>query len=195
MTVAETWHAFMIRKTLLTHWSVCFEFSMPGATFRDPIIRNTAASSLYVDLLSLLDEAIETHMSPEDYDRGQAEASCDRSRDGSRRAVVTPNDTTQAILEHQSGGQFAPEEPHPIALLHGDPVKATQIGPGTVRRSFTEDSSCVSFPHFRFRIGRPPAFGIREVPRFNTKAVLNQGVAFVELRGHGVRSEVPEVGV
>ncbi len=71
MTVAETWHTFMLRKTLLTHWSVCFEFFGPGTTLRDPIIRNTAASSLYIDLLSLLDEALQARMPPEEYERGQ----------------------------------------------------------------------------------------------------------------------------
>ncbi len=93
-----------------------------------------------------------------------------------RRTLVFPNDTSQAILEHQTGCQFAFEESHTIALLHRDPVEPTQIGSATVRRSFTEDGSCVSFPYFRFRIGRPPAFGIREVPRFDTEAVVDQGV-------------------
>ncbi len=69
MTVAETWHTFMLRKTLLTHWGVCFDFA--GITFRDPIIRNTAASLLYIDLLSLLDETLQARMPPEEYKRGQ----------------------------------------------------------------------------------------------------------------------------
>ncbi len=61
----------MLRKTLLTHWSVCFDFMGPNMTLRDPIIRNTAASLLYVDLLSILDEALEVVMTPEDYKRGR----------------------------------------------------------------------------------------------------------------------------
>ncbi|MGK2871841.1 MAG: hypothetical protein ACSLFL_06265 [Alphaproteobacteria bacterium] len=71
MIINETWHTFMLRKTLLTHWSVCFDFSFPNTSFRAPIIRNTAASLLYVDLLSLLDEAIQIVMTPEDYARGR----------------------------------------------------------------------------------------------------------------------------
>lgn len=70
MVMNDTWHTFMLRKTLLTHWSVCFDFMAPNTSFRDPIIRNTAASLLYVDLLSLLNEAIEIMMTPEDYARG-----------------------------------------------------------------------------------------------------------------------------
>ena len=62
---------FMLRKTLLTHWSVCFEFRGPNTSFHDPIIRNTAASLLYIDLLSILDEAIEAVMTPKDYVRGR----------------------------------------------------------------------------------------------------------------------------
>lgn len=70
MTVADTWHTFMLRKTLLTHWSVCFEFSV-GATLRHPILRNTAASLLYIELLSLLDESLQSRMSSEEYERGR----------------------------------------------------------------------------------------------------------------------------
>jgi hypothetical protein len=64
-----------------------------------------------------------------------------------------------------------------------------------VRRSFTEDGSCVSFPHFRFRTGGPPPFGIREVPWLDIEAVLDQGIGLIELSGHGVRAEIPEVRV
>lgn len=70
MIFNETWHTFMLRKTLLTHWSVCFNF-FANATFRTPIISNTAASLLYLDLLSLLDEAIEIKMPSADYSRGR----------------------------------------------------------------------------------------------------------------------------
>lgn len=71
MKISDTWHTFMLRKTLLTHWSVCFEFMGPNMSFRDPIIRNTVSSLLCVDLLSILDESIEVIMTPEDYDRGR----------------------------------------------------------------------------------------------------------------------------
>ena len=57
MNIIEAWHAFMLRKTLLTHWSVGFDFT--GATsFRTPVVRDTAASLLYIELVSILVFAI-----------------------------------------------------------------------------------------------------------------------------------------
>jgi hypothetical protein len=68
--VAENWHTFMIRKTLLTHWSA-FDFGAHVGTVRTPLIRDTAASLLFIDLMSILDGALETVMTPAAFARGR----------------------------------------------------------------------------------------------------------------------------
>ena len=98
MTVAETWHTFMLRKTLLTHWSVCFDFF--GASLRDPIVRNTAASLLYIDLLSLLDEALQARMPPKEYERGQVTKN--RLEMLARKGDLLKEKALQAIRERRN---------------------------------------------------------------------------------------------
>ena len=72
MELSETWHTFMLRKTLLTHRSVSFNFfGTVNATVRHSIIQDTAAALLYINLVSILDNAIEMMMSHDDYERGK----------------------------------------------------------------------------------------------------------------------------
>jgi hypothetical protein len=96
--------------------------------------------------------------------------------DDAWRAVVPTNHAPKAVLENETGGQFAPEEPYSITLLNRDPVEPTRIRPESVRRTFAEYSRCVPFPYFWLCTRRPPALGVGEMPRFDTEAVVDQGV-------------------
>lgn len=69
--IDRAWHNFMLRKVLLTHQSICFDFYGINDAVHHPIIRNTVASLLYINLVSILDDAIQERMIPDEYKRGK----------------------------------------------------------------------------------------------------------------------------
>jgi hypothetical protein len=72
MSVCEAWHVFQVRKALMTHWSVGFDFGFGfNSSLRTPLLRDAIASLLYVELVTILDEAFEEHMAPDEYTRGK----------------------------------------------------------------------------------------------------------------------------
>jgi hypothetical protein len=68
-TIADTWHMFQVRRALLTDPSLAFSFHHVNATMRLPQIQAATASLLYINLLSILDDAMATQMTEEEYRR------------------------------------------------------------------------------------------------------------------------------
>ena len=72
VSIASSWHIFMIRKTVLTSNRLALTM---GGMFTEPIrlpeIGQTASSLLLVDLLSILDNAMQAKMGAAEYERGK----------------------------------------------------------------------------------------------------------------------------
>lgn len=68
-TIESTWHMFQIRRALLTSKFLAFSFYHINATVRFPEIQAATASLLYINLLSILDAAMATQMTAEEYER------------------------------------------------------------------------------------------------------------------------------
>lgn len=68
MSVREAWHVLMIRKTLMTDGGVSFDFGV-NFNLKTPMLQDSIASLLYVELVTLLDEAFEERMPAADYRR------------------------------------------------------------------------------------------------------------------------------
>ena len=61
----EAWHIFKIRRALLTDQNLCFAVDgVPNFVIRLPELQRATASMLYVNAVALLDDAIETRLSP-----------------------------------------------------------------------------------------------------------------------------------
>lgn len=61
----EAWHLFKTRRALLTNENVCFAVDgVPNFVIRLPELQKATASILYVNAVALLDEGIETRLSP-----------------------------------------------------------------------------------------------------------------------------------
>lgn len=68
-TIASTWHTFQIRRALLTSQFLAFSFHHVNATMKLPQIQAATASLLYINLLSILDDAMATQMTTDEYAR------------------------------------------------------------------------------------------------------------------------------
>jgi hypothetical protein len=66
-TIADTWHMFQIRRTLLTAPHLGFDIAQD--TIRVPQVQQATASLLYIILLGILDDATATQMSADDFIR------------------------------------------------------------------------------------------------------------------------------
>lgn len=67
--IESTWRMFQIRRALLTSKFLAFSFYHINATVRFPEIQTATASLLYINLLSILDAAMATQMTAEEYER------------------------------------------------------------------------------------------------------------------------------
>ena len=72
VSIASSWHIFMIRKTVLTSNRLALTMGgMITEPIRLPEIGQTASSLLLVDLLSILDNAMQAKMGAAEYERGK----------------------------------------------------------------------------------------------------------------------------
>jgi len=65
-SISEVWHLFQIRKALLANRYLCLSFG-PVASMHLAEIQQATASLLYINLVAILDDAMETQMSPAEH--------------------------------------------------------------------------------------------------------------------------------